>query len=103
MQSGRRRGVVDLALQSESVRTEDSPSRTATLNRLRFVDTVFRNLTHGAALGVLVLLGGVIVALFIGAWPALQTFGASFLIDQHWNPVTEKFGALAPIYGTIVT
>jgi len=103
MQSGRRRGVVDLALQSESVRTEDSPSRTATLNRLRFVDTLFRNLTHGAALGVLVLLGGVIVALFIGAWPALQTFGASFLIDQHWNPVTEKFGALAPIYGTIVT
>src|SRR6185295_20063926 len=29
--------------------------------------------------------------------------GPSFLIDQHWNPVTEKFGALAPIYGTLVT
>ena len=38
-----------------------------------------------------------------GAWPALQTFGLSFLIDESWNPVTERFGAIAPIYGTIVT
>ena len=31
------------------------------------------------------------------------TFGLGFLIDERWNPVTEKFGALAPIYGTLVT
>jgi phosphate transport system permease protein len=41
--------------------------------------------------------------LVIGAVPALQAFGLDFLITQSWNPVTEKFGALAPIYGTIVT
>jgi phosphate transport system permease protein len=33
----------------------------------------------------------------------LRTFGFDFLLTQRWNPVTEKFGALAPIYGTIVT
>src|SRR6202008_2788078 len=38
-----------------------------------------------------------------GAWPALQTFGFGFLVTEVWNPVTEKFGALAPIYGTLVT
>src|SRR5205823_12233206 len=48
-------------------------------------------------------LGGVIVSLFIGAWPALAQFGFGFLISQRWNPVTENFGALAPIYGPIVT
>jgi phosphate transport system permease protein len=52
---------------------------------------------------VLLILGGVILSLSIGAWPALKTFGFSFLTEQRWNPVTEKFGALAAIYGTIVT
>jgi phosphate transport system permease protein len=32
-----------------------------------------------------------------------QTFGLDFLFTEKWNPVTEKFGALAPIYGTLVT
>ncbi|MGZ3411912.1 MAG: phosphate ABC transporter permease subunit PstC [Xanthobacteraceae bacterium] len=60
-------------------------------------------LTWGAALFVLVLLGAIIVSLVIGATPALKTFGFGFLVSDRWNPVTENFGALAPIYGTIVT
>ena len=52
---------------------------------------------------VLLILGGVIVSLVMGAWPALSTFGFGFVTTQVWNPVTEKFGALAPIYGTLVT
>ena len=35
--------------------------------------------------------------------PASREFGFGFLTTQRWNPVTEKFGAIAPIYGTIVT
>src|SRR5439155_25250108 len=31
------------------------------------------------------------------------TFGFNFLVEERWNPVTERFGALAPIYGTLVT
>ena len=66
-------------------------------------DFVFRSLTFFFALLVLLILGGVIVALVEGAIPALRTFGVSFLFTEVWNPVTEKFGALAPIYGTLVT
>ena len=66
-------------------------------------DTVFRTLTFLFALLVLLILGGVIVALVEGAVPALRTFGPSFVVTEIWNPVTEKFGALAPIYGTLVT
>ncbi len=66
-------------------------------------DFVFRNLSFLFALLVLLILGGVIVALVEGAIPALRTFGVSFLYTDVWNPVTEKFGALAPIYGTLVT
>jgi phosphate transport system permease protein len=66
-------------------------------------DVVFRSLTFLFALLVLLILGGVIVALIDGALPALRTFGFSFVVTEVWNPVTKKFGALAPIYGTLVT
>jgi phosphate transport system permease protein len=66
-------------------------------------DFLFRYLTFLFALLVLLILGGVIVALVDGALPALRTFGIGFLFTDVWNPVTEKFGALAPIYGTLVT
>jgi len=66
-------------------------------------DPVFHGLTLLFALLVLVILGGVIVALVQGAWPALRQFGFAFPFVNVWNPVTEKFGALAPIYGTLVT
>src|SRR4029077_11766397 len=55
------------------------------------------------AIVVLVILGGVIVTLAQGAWPALQQFGLGFVWTNVWNPVTERFGALAPVYGTLVT
>ena len=41
--------------------------------------------------------------MFAGAWPALQKFGFGFITTETWNPVTETFGGIAPIYGTIVT
>ena len=63
----------------------------------------FRHLTRAAAVAVLVILGGIIVSLVYGSLPALRTFGFAFLFTESWNPVTEKFGAIAPIYGTIVT
>jgi len=66
-------------------------------------DVAFHALTFLFALLVLLILGGVIVALVEGALPALRTFGIAFLFSDVWNPVTEKFGALAPIYGTLVT
>ncbi len=66
-------------------------------------DTVFRGLTVLFAIVVLLNLSGVITALIAGAWPALSHFGLGFLVADVWNPVTEKFGAVAPIYGTLVT
>ncbi len=66
-------------------------------------DVIFRSLTFLFALLVLLILGGVIVALIDGALPAFRIFGLSFIVTEVWNPVTEKFGALAPIYGTLVT
>jgi phosphate transport system permease protein len=95
--------VSDFALSGTGVSAAETPSRAKILARLHFGDKAFRFVTRSAALLVLLLLGGVIVSLVIGSLPALQAFGFDFVTTQSWNPVTEKFGALAPIYGTIVT
>jgi phosphate transport system permease protein len=71
--------------------------------RQRLGERLFRGATLAAAVLVLLLLGGVAIALLKGAWPALSHFKLAFLTREIWNPVTEKFGALAPIYGTLVT
>jgi len=95
--------VVDVALQEGVIVSVVGVARAKALDRLRLSDTVFRHLTRAAAVGVLLLLSGVIISLIDGSLPALRTFGFDFLTTDRWNPVTEKFGALAPIYGTLVT
>ena len=52
---------------------------------------------------VLLLLGGVAVSLLHGSWPAFKTFHLKFITTETWNPVTDVYGALAPLYGTLVT
>ena len=66
-------------------------------------DALFARATRAFAALVLMLLVAIVVALGYAAWPALSKFGPGFFISNAWNPVTSEFGALAPIYGTIVT
>ncbi len=67
------------------------------------VEQAFRTATFIAAVVVLVLLASIIGSLIHGSWPALRTFRWDFLTQERWNPVTEQFGALAPLYGTVVS
>jgi phosphate transport system permease protein len=76
---------------------------TRRVDRQQLQDAAFRGATQFCALGVLFLLGGVVIALAIGAVPAFRKFGWEFLWGVAWNPVTENFGALPAIYGTLVT
>ena len=73
------------------------------LRRLQLSDRGFHVITQLAAAAVLVILGGVILSLVLGSLPAIREFGFSFLTSQSWNPVTDKFGALPAIYGTLIT
>jgi len=75
----------------------------ARLQREARIEGVFRTATKASAIFVLVLLAGVIVSLVIGSWPAFKTFKFAFVTGEKWNPVTEVFGALAPLYGTVAT
>jgi phosphate transport system permease protein len=50
-----------------------------------------------------VIMVGLFVQLVSGSWQSLTAFGFGFLTTSVWNPVTDKFGALPMIYGTIVS
>ena len=73
------------------------------MRRQRLGDTLFRAVTRGFALFVLLLLGAVIASLASGSIPAFRAFGLGFLFSESWNPVKDTFGALPAIYGTLVT
>ncbi len=66
-------------------------------------DFLFFNLTRIFAILTLLLLAGIIVSLTWSAMPSIKAFGFKFLISSEWNPPAERFGALVPIYGTLVT
>ena len=103
MQPPRSQPVVDVALQGGAIAVAERADRSKVLRHLQLRDLAFRHLTRACAIAVLVILSGIILSLIHGSWPALRNFGFGFLVTESWNPVTEKFGAVAPVYGTVVT
>jgi phosphate transport system permease protein len=77
--------------------------RSNTVGLFRLTDRVFHNVTFVAALFVLLLLGAIILSLIVGAWPSIAKFGFGFLSGERWSVNKEIFGALSPIYGTLMT
>ena len=69
----------------------------------RFQDALFHQVTRFFAFSVLAILVAILGALLYGAWPALKEFGAGFPFSADWNPVTDKFGGLISVYGTLST
>jgi phosphate transport system permease protein len=66
-------------------------------------DRLFGLVTAGAAWFVLILLGATAASMAWGGRLAFETFGWRFISSREWDAVSGSFGALVPIYGTIVT
>ena len=95
--------MTSTAMEAIPAERSAAQGRAQALGRLKSGDASFRVMTFAAALIVLILLLGVAVSLFLGAWPAFREFGLGFFVSDAWNPPREKFGAAAAIYGTLVT
>src|SRR5258708_14919447 len=75
----------------------------ASLKKHHRLDQLFRHATRFFVFVVLALLAGILVSLLAGSLPSIRAFGSGFFASAEWNPVTEQFGALVPIVGTLVT
>src|SRR5205814_7794272 len=87
---------------AESLMT-DAPRGPVRMRPARWKDVAFEHLTRLFALLVLGILAAILVALVLESRPSLYKFGLAFLWHAEWDPVQERFGALVPIYGTLVT
>ena len=98
--------VSDIAVESGMLVSSGAKNRERALASFKLGDKSFYWLTKGAAFLVLFILGGIIISLFIGAWPAIRTFGVDFLLTQRWAPNARPvpvLGGLGPLYGTMVS
>jgi phosphate transport system permease protein len=75
----------------------------AIAGRQRVQDAIFHRLTQSFSLLVLIALVGIIVSLFINAWPTFKTFGLKFLWYVEWDIINEQFGATIAIVGTLAS
>ncbi|QIQ22060.1 phosphate ABC transporter permease PstC [Zophobihabitans entericus] len=66
-------------------------------------DIVFDTLVKCSGILVLLLLSGIIISLIISSWPSIREYGFSFIWHKEWDVPAQEFGALVPIYGTLVT
>src|SRR5690554_4093626 len=69
----------------------------------RLGDILFHQLTRACAVFVLLLVLAIGWELWWMAAPAIEQFGLDFIFSTDWNPVTEVFGAGAPLFGTVVS
>ncbi len=90
-----------------TVTVPNSPSKPPAVRSVaeRILHWGFIRLTLLAAGSVVVLLVAIALMIAYEAWPALQTYGLSFLTTTTWNPVIgrEQYGALALIWGTVAS
>ncbi len=97
---------MDAVLTDPSIRDQtravnnQQPPRAA---RSPWMDGFFRNLTKFFAFFVFSLLAAILISLVYHSQLTLEKFGFNFLFVDEWDPVKEEFGALVPIYGTLVS
>src|SRR6202158_2680992 len=94
-----------MAVQSDVMEAAGPYDRARALNAFKLGDVTFYWITRACAISVLLILGGIILSLIAGAWPAIKEYGLSFLFTSRWAPSADPpvLGALGPICGTLVT
>lgn len=100
--------LAEMAVESEvgDIAAAAGPyDRARALSAFKLGDITFYWITRLSAISVLLILGGIIISLVIGAWPAMKEYGFQFLLTKRWAPSADPpvLGALGPIYGTLVT
>ena len=88
---------------SEAILTPRARPARRTAPRGAALGKIFEGLCFSAATALLVAMGGLLVSLLVGGWPAIRKFGFGFLTTATWNPVTDVYGAAGPIVGALTT
>src|SRR5260221_11015117 len=93
-----------MAVQSDVMEAAGPYDRAKALNAFKAGDVTFYWITRACAISVLLILGGIIVSLMVGAWPAEKQYGLSFLCTQRRAPSADPTvnGQSVPHTGPLV-
>jgi phosphate transport system permease protein len=80
-----------------------SADMVAIAKKQRLQDALFHRVTQAFSLLVLAALLGIILSLFVNAWPTFERFGFQFLWHVEWDIINEDFGAAIAIVGTVAS
>ena len=92
--------IVETSIRAQTLNDSQSPRR---LRSAPWADKAFEWVTRFFAIVVFSILAAILASLVIGSQLTLEKYGFSFIWSNDWDPVKEEFGALVPIYGTVVT
>jgi len=94
-----------MTVESDAMDAAGPYDRARALSAFKLGDVTFYWITRACAISVLLILGGIILSLIVGALPAMREYGVAFLWTQRWAPSADPpvLGALGPIYGTLIT
>jgi phosphate transport system permease protein len=79
------------------------PARRPALQAAPWADRLFSVAALLAVWITLCIFFGMIFSLIVGALPAIEKYGLSFLWSSQWDPVQNEYGGLVMIYGTLMT
>jgi phosphate transport system permease protein len=91
------------AFADPSFGTEEPTASLSLRKASLLMDSVFKNVSLACAVSVVVLIVSMFAVLAYAAAPAFKEMGWAFFTSTAWNPVTEHYGALPAIFGTVVT
>jgi phosphate transport system permease protein len=97
--------MAELAMTAAVSRPAPSPTRQGaarTSPKGSGFEIWFEYLCFGAATMLLATLGGILISLVIGGWPAFSKFGLTFFVTSTWDPVQGVFGVSALIVDTVI-
>jgi phosphate transport system permease protein len=95
--------VIEKALNKTEVITEKKTLFNKIFQSHNFGDFIFERLTLLFAVSIFLLIILMAYEMYTGSRLSIEKFGWGFLINSTWDPVTEIFGALPIIYGTIIS
>ncbi|MFM1908164.1 MAG: phosphate transporter permease subunit PstC [Pseudomonadota bacterium] len=95
---------VEITMSQQPVTAETvNPTMVSIAKKQRLQDYFFHRVTQAFSLVVLIALLGIIISLFVNAWPAFQKFGLNFIWRVEWDIINEEFGAAMAIVGTLAS
>ena len=73
------------------------------ITRINFTESAFRKTLLSSAIAIVIILIAIFFTLLISSFPSIKAIGISFFYGKTWDPVSDEYGGLPFLVGTLST